>query len=710
MLLLAISSIDFYNPYSVSDVEKLRTTVPGITAASVISNSGQVWERVSTNRVHLKSEDRRTERFWFKTQVTNKTDIAQDFVFEFDVPFTPGLQVYIIRDQDPRSLQPLTADVSSTKPNRVFRLDAGQSCDVMYTLDAEWLYNLVPFSLYPKADFVILQRIRFFLIAAYLGGLLCILSYNLYIFFFVKESAYFYYVLYHAAAIVFVLPYDGFIRFTRFKESDAIHADLMSFSFLGMHVFATLFINRFLNNREDCPLADRIAKVLLWMMCGAGILAVFLPTSYRFVLVIAACVLVEIVFLCVVFVAMRLADRAMFFVAWTLVVSGSFITVLSFVGGIHPTLITRNLENVGVLLEAILLSYALAQRLKQTEREKYIIRQALANQVDRLKLNEIFGKVYSSRFGTIRREATIMFACVADFAEFCRHHEPEVSSASLKILTDAAYQLVPGYFGLIDRFVGDGILAVFGLDGQVENHCDAAFNFGKALQLAVFQQCEQRGLTQIPIRIGIHVDQIMIGDLGKSVRTDFSIVGHGVNFAKRIESSAGLGAVRMSQEVFERLSVERNDHGAIYPSFFMAKNIRRSLLAYEYLPFSRDFLSDKLLQKYLNPINLEIKSSFGSFRIVDYFDDCLILVGPTSLSQGIYIDARMIFGSQQRLADLARYQLHEIQLVVVKSERIQRDLFALTAKINGGNHRQKQIIGRTIKQWLLHDPTAKQIA
>jgi adenylate cyclase len=127
-------------------------------------------------------------------------------------------------------------------------------------------------------------------------------------------------------------------------------------------------------------------------------------------------------------------------------------------------------------------------------------------------------------------EVTVMFLDVRDFTGFAgRASAPQVVSA-LNGLFERAVPIVHAHGGHVDKFIGDGLMAVFGAPRSDPEH--AAHAIGAALEIA-------RAVEEQPLRIGIGLNsgRVIAGNVGGGGRQEFSVIGDAVNVAARVESA-----------------------------------------------------------------------------------------------------------------------------------------------------------------------------
>jgi PAS domain S-box-containing protein len=132
-----------------------------------------------------------------------------------------------------------------------------------------------------------------------------------------------------------------------------------------------------------------------------------------------------------------------------------------------------------------------------------------------------------------RVEVTMMFVDIRDFTSYAELFEPEEVVETLNCLFDLAVPIIMGHGGHVDKFVGDGLLAVFGTPRQQEDHAD------RAVQAAL--GIEQRASTEfegdLEIGIGLASGVAVAGNVGGGGRLDFTVIGDAVNMAARVEAA-----------------------------------------------------------------------------------------------------------------------------------------------------------------------------
>jgi adenylate cyclase len=127
-------------------------------------------------------------------------------------------------------------------------------------------------------------------------------------------------------------------------------------------------------------------------------------------------------------------------------------------------------------------------------------------------------------------EVTVLFLDVRDFTAFAEARPAREVVAALNQLFDRVVPLVHAHGGLVDKFVGDGLLAVFGAPRRLHDHAGQAI--GAALAIA--RALEGSGLL---VGAGLNSGTVVAGNVGGAGRFEFSVIGDVVNTAARVEAA-----------------------------------------------------------------------------------------------------------------------------------------------------------------------------
>ena len=130
-----------------------------------------------------------------------------------------------------------------------------------------------------------------------------------------------------------------------------------------------------------------------------------------------------------------------------------------------------------------------------------------------------------------RRQVTVMFVDIRDFTPFAEANTAEDTVARLNALFEIVVPAVVDAGGHVNKFLGDGALAVFGAPNDLADHADAAL--GAAI--AIHHRVAERFGGELRIGIGINTGVVIAGTIGGGGKLEFTLIGDTVNVAARVE-------------------------------------------------------------------------------------------------------------------------------------------------------------------------------
>ncbi len=143
-----------------------------------------------------------------------------------------------------------------------------------------------------------------------------------------------------------------------------------------------------------------------------------------------------------------------------------------------------------------------------------------------------------------RRQVTVVFVDLSGYTRLSEKIDSEqlyeLVQQCMKIFANDVYK----YDGIVDKFTGDGLMALFGAPIAHENNAELAIRaaFDMQTDLATISaQLQDRVGSEIKAHIGLHSGYVIVGGVGSNMMMNYTAIGDVVNLAKRIESAAGLG-------------------------------------------------------------------------------------------------------------------------------------------------------------------------
>ncbi len=174
------------------------------------------------------------------------------------------------------------------------------------------------------------------------------------------------------------------------------------------------------------------------------------------------------------------------------------------------------------------------------------LKSALARYVSEDILNEIIYAGRPSELYSQRKKVTALFADVRGFTNFSEQLSPEETVAMLNDYFEKMIEAVFKNFGHLNKFMGDGLMALFGAlrddEFQEEHAVQAALDMRTALKdlqekWATSESRARDALASLRIGIGINTGLAIVGNIGSKQRMEFTAIGDSINLASRLEQA-----------------------------------------------------------------------------------------------------------------------------------------------------------------------------
>lgn len=147
------------------------------------------------------------------------------------------------------------------------------------------------------------------------------------------------------------------------------------------------------------------------------------------------------------------------------------------------------------------------------------------------------------------KQVTVLFADVVGSMRLAAELQPERLQAIMSELFNRGAAVVQRFQGTVDKFTGDGLMALFGAPAALEDHALRACIAALELQMVAADLARELRCTddiELSVRIGLNSGQVITGEIGSGPGR-YTAVGHSVGMAQRMESAACPGAVLCSQ-------------------------------------------------------------------------------------------------------------------------------------------------------------------
>ena len=168
------------------------------------------------------------------------------------------------------------------------------------------------------------------------------------------------------------------------------------------------------------------------------------------------------------------------------------------------------------------------------------------------------------KLGGERKDMSYLFMDIIGFTPISEFYKNKDDPEGLVVLVneflDEMTNIILNNGGMVDKFMGDCIMAVFGAPLDMPNHAEMAVKSAieiEAKTLELKQRYKDRGLPDINVGTGVNTGPAIIGNMGSSTRFDFSVIGDAVNLAARLEATAGRGDYKLYPTIYSSMTREQ---------------------------------------------------------------------------------------------------------------------------------------------------------
>lgn len=156
----------------------------------------------------------------------------------------------------------------------------------------------------------------------------------------------------------------------------------------------------------------------------------------------------------------------------------------------------------------------------------------------------------SFRLGGVNQIITVLFADIRGFTSISEHENPEKVVGLLNHYFTAMTEIIFEHGGTLDKYIGDGLMALFGAPTATPDDARNALNAAVAMQrrlVTLKTELAEQGFDRIAIGIGLHTGIATIGYIGSERRSEYTAIGDTVNLAARLESNTVGGQILISE-------------------------------------------------------------------------------------------------------------------------------------------------------------------
>ena len=156
----------------------------------------------------------------------------------------------------------------------------------------------------------------------------------------------------------------------------------------------------------------------------------------------------------------------------------------------------------------------------------------------------------SFKLGGVTQTITVLFADIRGFTRISEHAPPEKIVQLLNRYFSAMTDIIFAHGGTLDKYLGDGLMALFGAPTVTPKDASNAISAAVAMQrrmLSINDELRAEGFPEIGIGIGLHTGEVIVGYIGSERRSEYTAIGDAVNTSSRLESNAKAGEILVSE-------------------------------------------------------------------------------------------------------------------------------------------------------------------
>ncbi len=210
-------------------------------------------------------------------------------------------------------------------------------------------------------------------------------------------------------------------------------------------------------------------------------------------------------------------------------------------GDLKVTVMTKTKDELGSLAREF--NMMVAQIREKTEMQKFVSKSTM----------QMLSEQKQATLGGTRRVITAMFTDIRNFTSVAESKWPEEVVVTLNHYLDFQTKLIHEYGGVVDKFIGDGIMSIFTGKDMVVKSVEAAV----AIQRRIVHMNKERaaeGEIVLDVGVGIATGVAVMGSIGSEDRMDYTAIGDTVNLSSRLCSTAGPREILVSETVISRLN------------------------------------------------------------------------------------------------------------------------------------------------------------
>jgi len=189
---------------------------------------------------------------------------------------------------------------------------------------------------------------------------------------------------------------------------------------------------------------------------------------------------------------------------------------------------------------ALTYSMLVTYRVVNEQKEKKYIRQTFSKFVSKSVVDELLKDPSKIKLGGDKKILTVLFSDIRGFTSISERLTPEELVEHLNIYLQSMTDIILKYYGTLDKYIGDAVMAFWGAPVEMDDHalkaCKTSIEMMEALK-EMNKKWESENKPVLAIGIGINTGDMIVGNMGSAARMDYTLMGDNVNLGSRLEGT-----------------------------------------------------------------------------------------------------------------------------------------------------------------------------
>ena len=696
-------------------VEFIASSFNHMSLEQVRTQPDSEWQQGDPRQLSFLADGGR--EVWLRTKIAPSMT-AEKWVAALSTPYIRQIDFYLTEAGQTTQTALLGMDRAQTKridnvAFPAFEFTPSASLDQLLYVRAYSEVNVyLPLQILTAAAFGAKAFVHNTLLGLLAGIFIGIVLYNLFICISLRDRVYAYYALYELGILLLNSMLSGQIHLI-WPAASAFTFDVrfIALTSVATSIAFALFIQEFAALKQNDATANRLVMPFIALLLIMTLPIMIMPL---YVMVKAVMTAVSLgLFALIIGTAARAKTRREFYLFFSFIGLGicnaiALATNLQLIGA---SVLSEYMTNIGCIWQALFLSLALAERISAMEGERKAIIRTLKGDGPASDLNSLLGTTFNRTHTLSEMNVSIMFIDIVGFSQLADILGSHKIYQHLARLMQDITVIVKECNGNVDRSLGDGVLCIFGYEKpgvRLRHHAQDAFAAAKRIQEGIvsrFQQPPLSGEHVLPLRIGIHVANVLLGDLGGTNRIDFTLIGSGVNFASRLETACSPFKIMLSAECLNHLPRNALDDQGFSEIMVTVKHAKELINAYEYDPFSAVQGRLEIVEKlHLNQLSRKTEDSrhviirgqpvhltctVAVFNLIDFSNQGFRVLSDTYVGRNVTLEIELRTFDGQTNAELEHLLLNKFYVEVRWSRKAASGSYEHGLKIAGLNEVQR---------------------